>query len=185
MKQVIFFLATFLSVGAFGQDKYDYIEFNKLIEVEGTEFVIATIENRGKLEGVKNRYILFIDTKTGQATKVDFPADSYIQEIKQIKIDSLEINKIIITARTVDLDEKKGIDWSDPNQLIILSADGLERTQLTDSKLFVRTWVANHTTGTIVVTGHYDTNGNGKYDKTDKNEIGIYDLNTLKLIQKI
>jgi hypothetical protein len=51
--------------------------------------------------------------------------------------------------------------------------------------LFVSTWVVNKKTGTIVITGHYDTNNNGKYDMTDKNEIGIYDLKTLKLIVKI
>lgn len=50
---------------------------------------------------------------------------------------------------------------------------------------FVRTWMVNKKTGTIVITGHYDTNNNGKYDKTDKNEIGIYDLRTLMLISKI
>ena len=60
-----------------------------------------------------------------------------------------------------------------------------EKTQLTESKFFVRTWAVNKLTGTIVVTGHYDTNNNGKYDKTDKNEIHIYDLKTLKLIGKI
>ncbi|MCH5716814.1 hypothetical protein [Niabella hibiscisoli] len=49
----------------------------------------------------------------------------------------------------------------------------------------MRTWVVNKKAGTIVIAGHYDTNGNGKYDKTDKNEIGIYDLKTLKLIGKI
>jgi hypothetical protein len=43
----------------------------------------------------------------------------------------------------------------------------------------------NKKTGTIVVTGHYDTNNNNKYDKTDKNEISIYDLKTLKLVSKI
>ena len=83
------------------------------------------------------------------------------------------------------MDGKKGIDWNDPNQLIILSTDGHERTQLTDSNLFVRTWAINRSTGTVVVTGHVDSNRNGKYDKTDKNEILIYDLKTLKLIRKI
>ena len=63
--------------------------------------------------------------------------------------------------------------------------DGKQKTQLTDNKLFVRTWVVNKKTGTIVITGHYDTNNNGKYDNTDKNEIGIYDLKTLKLISKL
>ncbi len=57
--------------------------------------------------------------------------------------------------------------------------------QLTDSKLFVRTWIVNKNTGTIIIAGHYDTNNNGKLDKLDKNEIGIYDLKTLKIISKI
>lgn len=83
------------------------------------------------------------------------------------------------------MDGKKGIDWNDPIQLIILSTDGKQIVQLTDSKLFVSTWVVNKKTGTIVITGHYDTNNNGKYDMTDKNEIGIYDLKTLKLVIKI
>lgn len=83
------------------------------------------------------------------------------------------------------MDGRKGIDWNDPKQIIILSPDCKVRTQLTDSKLFVRTWTINKQTGTIVITGHYDTNDNNKYDKTDKNEIGVYDLKTLKLISKI
>lgn len=185
MKQLITFALTLLTLTAFGQDKYNYTHFNKLTEIEGTDFVIATIENWGKMDGLKNRYLLFIDTKNGQTNQVDFPNEGYFEKIEQVKIDDLGINKIIVSAQTVDLDGKKGIDWNDPKQIIILSTDGKERTQLTDSKLFVRTWVVNKKTGTIVITGHYDTNNNGKYDKTDKNEIGIYDLKTLKLINKI
>ena len=90
-----------------------------------------------------------------------------------------------MTAKTVDLDGKNGIDWNDPTQIFILSPDGKEKTQLTESKFFVRTWIVNELTGTIVVSGYYDTNNNGKYDKTDKNEIHIYDLKTLKLRTKI
>jgi hypothetical protein len=133
----------------------------------------------------KNRYLLFINTNTGETKQVDFPNDAGIGVIEQIKIDSLELNLILIAARTVDLDEKNGIDWDDPTQIIILSSDGKEKTQLTESKFFVRTWIVNKLTGTIVVTGHYDTNNNNKYDKTDKNEIHIYDLKTLKLVRKI
>lgn len=183
----IFLLLTLIVLGttSYGQDKYNYTHFNKLTEVEGTNYVIATIENWGKMEGIKNRYLLFIDTKTGQANQVDFPHEGYFEKIEQVKIDDLGINKIIVSAQTVDLDGKKGIDGNDPSQIIVLSVDGKEKIQLTDSKLFVRTWVVNRKTGTIVITGHYDTNNNGKYDKTDKNEVGIYDLKTLKLVSKI
>ncbi len=176
---------TLTTLTIYGQDKYNHTQFNKLTEVEGTSFVIATIENWGKIDGLKNRYLLFIDTKNGSTTQVDFPNEGYLKKIEQVKIDDLGINQIIVSAQTIDLDEKKGIDWNDPTQIIILSVDGKERTQLTGSKLFVRNWVVNKDSGTIVITGHYDTNNNGKLDKTDKNEIGIYDLKTLKLISKI
>jgi len=184
MKRLILFLTTIVALTSYGQDKYNYTQFNKLTEIEGTDYVIASIENWGKMEGVKNRYLLFINTRSGQTNQVDFPDDGYFEKIEQVRVDELGINKIIVAAQTVDLDGRKGIDWNDPKQIIILSTDGKERTQLTDSKLFVRTWVVNKKTGTIVITGHYDTNSNGKYDKTDKNEIGIYDLKTLKLLSK-
>lgn len=185
MKQFLFLISILLVLTSYAQDKYNYTHFNKLTEVEGTNYVIATVENWGKMGGLRNRYLLFIDTQTGQTSQVDFPDEGYFEKIMQVKIDELGINKILVSAQTVDLDGKKGIDWNDPQQIIVLSTDGKERTQLTDSKLFVRTWVVNKKTGTIVITGHYDTNNNGKYDKTDKNEIGIYDLKTLKLVNKV
>lgn len=43
----------------------------------------------------------------------------------------------------------------------------------------------NTQTGKLVVAGYYDTNNNNKYDKTDKDEILIYDLKTLKLASRI
>jgi hypothetical protein len=169
----------------FGQDKYDYVHFNKLIEVEGSDFVIATIENRVKVFKVKAKYLLFINTIDGTTQQVDFPKNADILEIKQVKIDSLQINKILVYARTVDLNRKMGIEWEDPAQIIVISPDGKDRVQLTDDDFFVRTWTVNKTTGKIVVTGHYDSNNNHRYDKTDKNEILIFDLRTLKLTSKI
>jgi hypothetical protein len=156
-----------------------------LTEVIGTEYVIASIENWGKMSDTKSRYLLFISTKTGESKQVEFPNDGHMEKIEQIKIDSLAINKILVSAQTIDLDGKNGIDWEDPKQIIILSTDGQEKTQLTDNKFFVRTWAVNKQTGTIVITGHYDINNNNKYDKTDKNEIHIYDLRTLKLIGQL
>jgi hypothetical protein len=185
MKQIISFALTLLSLQAIGQDKYNFTYFNKLTDVEGTEYVIARIENYGKKEGLKNRYLLFINSVTGIANQVDFPNEGYFGKIEQVKLDSLGINCLLVSAQTVDLDEKKGIDLNDPTQIIVLSTDGKQKVQLTDSKLFVSTWVVNKKTGTVIVTGRYDTNNNGKYDKADKDEIGIYDLKTMKLISKI
>lgn len=185
IKQFLIIILTTLACISYGQDKYNYVHFNKLTEVEGTEFVIASIENRGKILKTKNKYLLFINTTTGETNKIDFPKDVNLREIKQIKIDSLKINKIVVLAQTVDLDGKKGIDWNDPQQIIVLSTDGQNKIQLTEDKFFACTWTVNNKTGTIVITGHYDTNNNGKYDKKDKNEILIFDLKTLKLVKKI
>lgn len=184
MKQFLLILVSFITLNLTAQDKYNYVHFNKLTEVTGTDYMIASIENWGKMFSTKAQYLLFINTRNGQTQQVDFPNDGFFGKLEQVRIDSLGINIILVSAQTVDLDEKRGIDWNDPTQIIVLSADGKEKTQLTDSKLFVSTWAVNHQTGTIIITGHYDTNNNGKYDKTDKNEIGVYNLKTLKLVSK-
>src|SRR5690606_39013036 len=185
MRKILFIVLATLTLITYGQDKYNYVHFNKLTEVVGTEYVIASIENRGKMLETKSRYLLFINTRTGETNQVDFPNDTGTEKVEQIKIDSLDLNVIVVSARTVDLDGKNGIDRSDPTQIIVLTTNGKTKTQLTDNKFFARTWNINRLTGTIVVTGHYDINNNNKYDKTDKNEIHIYDLKTLKLISKI
>ena len=186
MKRILLLIVLITStLTTFGQDKYSYVHFNQLTEVTGTEYVIASIENRSKIFETNSKYLLFINTKNGETTQIDFPHNSWTEKLEQIKIDSLEINLILVSAKTIDLDNKYGIDWNDPTQIIILSPNGKEKRQLTNNNFFVRTWVINKSTGNLVITGHYDTNNNNKYDKTDKNEIHIYDLKTLRLINKI
>ncbi|MBK7213579.1 MAG: hypothetical protein IPH88_09885 [Bacteroidales bacterium] len=185
MKHILAIILLSISCYVNAQDKYNYVHFNKLTEVTGTEFVIASIENWGKTIAPNGKYLVFIDTKTGNTKQVDFPGDGHIGKLEQVRIDSLGINRIILSAQTIDLDQKKGIDWEDPTQLIVFSTDGKERIQLTDSAFFARTWIVNRQTGTIVITGHYDSNNNKEYDKTDRSEIVIYDLKTLGLIRRI
>lgn len=184
MNRLFVIILTFWTCYGYGQDKYDFINYNRLTEIKGTEYVINTIENRGKME-TKSKYLLFINTLNGKTKQIDFPKDSYIEKIEQIKIDSLGINKILIIAKTVNLDNKKGIDWNDPKQIMILSTDGQQKIQLTDDNFFVNSWIINRYSGAIVITGYYDTNPNGKYDKKDKNGISIFDIKTLKLIKRI
>ena len=184
MRKLLILLMVSISIFAIGQDKYNYVSFDKLTEVKGTEYVIASIENRGKIE-TKSKYLLFINTRDGKTKQIYLPKDSYIRKVEQIQIEQLDINKIILVAKTINLDGDKEIDWSDPQQIFILSTDGEVKTQLTDDSFFVRSWTVNEMTGTITVTGHFDSNSNGKYDKTDKNEILIYDLKTTELRKKI
>ncbi|MBP7273726.1 MAG: hypothetical protein KA974_07780 [Saprospiraceae bacterium] len=184
MKNIILIFLTTVALKSYCQDKKSYVNYNKLTVVEGTEFVIATVENYGKLGGTRSSYLLFADTKSGQTTQVDLSDGGYFDNIEQIKIDELGINKIIVSAHTVDLDDKKGINWNDPKQIIILSVDGKVRTQITENKFYVNTYIVNKLTGTIVIAGYYDINNNKKHDEEDKSEIMIYDLKTLKKINK-
>lgn len=184
MRKLLVLLLVSISGIVFGQSKYNYVNFDKLTELKGTNYVIATIENRGKIQ-IRSKYLLFIDTKDGKTKQIDLPKGSYIRKVEQILIEELNINQVILVAKTINLDGNKEIDWSDPEQIFILSTDGETKTQLTEDGFFVRTWITNDKTGTIIITGYYDSNSNGKYDKTDKNEILIYDLKTMKLQIKI
>ena len=76
----------------------------------------------------KNEFLLFINTSNGQTKQIDFPKDAYLEKIEPIKIDSLQINKVVIAAHTINLDGSKSIDWDDPGQIIVLSVDGQEKT---------------------------------------------------------
>lgn len=185
MKTFIPVLFLLLGVSAYGQNKYNFVQFNHLTPVEGTAYVIARIENIGKMATVHNKFLLFINTMNGQTKQVDFPPDASLHGITQVKLDSLQINRIIVQARTVNLDNNKAIDWNDPIQLIVLSTDGQEKVQLTDDRFFVSTWTVNRHNGVIVIAGYTDSNNNGKYDKTDKNEILLYSLKTMKLVSGI
>lgn len=76
MKKSLIFILTTLTLTFFGQDKYNYVHYNKLTEVKGTEFVIASIENYGKGLFSKGEHLLFINTKNGQTKQTDFPNDA-------------------------------------------------------------------------------------------------------------
>lgn len=184
MKQFMFLLIAFISLTAQAQDKTNYVAYNKLTILEGTTYVLATVENRSKMR-TENKFLLFINTLTGESRQIDFPKDAFIEKIEQVKIDSFNINKLIISANTVNLDGNKSIDWNDPKQIIVCSTDGKEKTQITEDKFFASFWVVNRQTGVIVITGYTDTNNNGKYDRSDKNEIIVYDLKKMSLIKTI
>ena len=70
-------------------------------------------------------------------------------------------------------------------QVFILSTDGKEIQQITSDNFFVSTWTINNETGAIVITGHEDSNANGKHDNKDKNHIMVYDMKDMKLVSRL
>lgn len=181
MKPIIPILCLLCAASAYGQDKTDYNAYNKLSPVEGTEYVIASVGNLGKM-AIHGESLLFINTKTGQVHRADLPKDASVHRWEQVKLDSLGINLILMTGRTVNFNENKRIDGNDPIQIIALSTDGRQKTQLTEDKFYASTWVIHRGTGTIVITGYYDSNNNRKNDKSDKDAILVYDLKTLQRV---
>ncbi len=111
MKLTSMILFVFIGSIADGQSKFELVSFDRLTEVVGTEYVIASTADHSKIAGANNDHLLFINTRTNEITEVDFPADAHIGELEQVKIDSLGINWVLLSARTVDVQGKNGIDW--------------------------------------------------------------------------
>lgn len=183
MKFISFLLATIVCHNSNAQDKSITI-YNKVTELQGSSYVIASVEDQQKM-AVENKYLLFINTVTGESRQLDVPATSYLERFEQVKIDSHKINKVIVVARTVNLNGNKAIDYYDPRQVIICSTDGIEKVQITEDSFYVSSFTIHRQTGNLVITGHYDTNKNGKIDKGDKSEILLYDLKKMEVIKRI
>lgn len=184
MKYQIAILLSLFAVSSFAQDKV-WVSYNKLTELKGTNYVIAR-EDRDSKMSVRSRNLLFINTANGEVHKVELPPKAYITEITQVKNDTVGVNKVVVIAKTVNLDgNRRGIDWNDPEQVLIFSPDGKQQEQITDDRFFVGDWLFNNKTGAITIIGHYDTNENGKQDRYDKHEVIVYDLVRMKLLSRI
>jgi hypothetical protein len=107
MKQIFITILSIFTLTSYGQDKNNYTHFNKLTEVEGTDYVIASVENWGKIPDAKNKYLLFINTKNGQTKQVDFPSDGYFEKLEQVKIDHLGINQLLFQPKLLILTKKR------------------------------------------------------------------------------
>lgn len=183
MKFIPIIAFTFITTNSFAQDKMNYEHYNRITEIPGTDYVYATAEHMGKKSSGAD-FLMFVNTRTGETRKVDFPNGSEIHEIKQLKYDSIGLHKLMLIGKTVDLNDKAGISYSDPRQIIIVSTDGKEKTVITEDGYYVRHWYISPVHGTITVLGYYDSNSNGRLDKSDKSETLVYDLKKMKLLSK-
>ena len=182
MKKIIFTISILFNLLSNGQEKNNEFYYDHLKEIHGTDYVMAFHFGRFKTTALKSNSLIFINTKTGEKNQVDFSEETKIGMPEQIKIDSLGINLIFISVKSIDQNANNKIDWNESSQIFILSTDGKTKTQLTNNDFFVKHLTSNKNTGTIVVSGYYDKNKNNKFDENDKSEIIIYDLKTLKAI---
>lgn len=167
-------------MSVYGQEKKIQSRFNQLKTIKGSEFVIASVDNYGKLLKADESLVI-INSKTGQTTPVHFPQKINVIQIKQVRMDSIGVNYLVVSAQTMDND--KSI-FNYQKTLFILSTDGQTVKQLTDDHYFTSDWVVNKQVGSLVIVGQVDINRNGKLDSSDKNEILIFDLKTLTRIEE-
>ena len=179
MKKLLLLVLISLCVSVHGQEKKFQSRFNRLKAIKGTEFVIASVDNYGKLFKT-DESLMIINSKTGQTTPVTFPQKINVVKIKQVRIDSLGINDLVVTAQIM---EKNQSIFDIQTRLFIVSTDGRTVKQLTDDYYYTIDWVVNKKAGSLVITGQSDVNKNGKIDSYDKNDILIFDLKTLTRIE--
>jgi hypothetical protein len=159
-------------------------EYNKFMDLKGTEFTVATAEHYPKTGKVRSN-LLFINTLTGIIKEINFAEGSQLSTIQQVKIDSLGINLVLVVANTIALDNKKAIDWNDPRQILIFLPSGNDMQQLTEDNYYVNAWSINELTGTLIVSGFFDVNRNRKKEKNESTEILLFDLKTKILKKKL
>lgn len=150
--------------------------------MEGTDYFVATYEEFNKVSALAGSSLIFINTRTGDKMPVEFGKDADVGKVEQVKLDSLEINRLVVYVY-YDYENKRFLETRErPRNIFILSTDGKENTKITEDGFYPGPWAVNNRTGAIVITGYYDVNKNGKHDDEDKNEILIFDLKTLKKI---
>ncbi len=181
MKALITAALSVMCLNVVAQVKGEYVQYNKLTEVEGTPYVIANSYMSGKMKATFSG-LLFINTQTGERQVVNFAEGASLGKIEQVYNDSIGLNVLLVSARTADVNGKNGIDWEDPQQLLVLSPDGKTMVKLTEDTFFPTTWLIIRKSGRLVVSGHTDSNGNGKQDEKDENRILVYDLVAKKRI---
>lgn len=184
MKQLSLLLLLCAAQMSFGQSMNFGWRDNGFTEVEGTSYVVKILQKTGKIMRVSND-LQIIDTKDGSRTIVDFPEDASIHSVTQVKLDDKNLNKLIVTAKTVNLDQDKRIDYDDPLQVLVMTVDGKEKVRITEDRFYVQSWVVNKVTGCIVIAGHYDEDENGKINKEDVAETLVYDLVNMRMIKKL
>ena len=182
MRKIIFIFTVMFSLLSNGQEKNNEFYYDKLKEVEGTDYVIGFHFSRYIVNDSNFSSLIFINTKTGKKNQVDFPKDTRVGMPEQIKIDSLNINLIFVRVNSLEQNANNKSYNINPSQIIILSTDGKTKTQLTDNDFFVKHLTYSKNTGTMVVSGYYDKNKNNKFDEQDNSDIILYNLKTLKRI---
>lgn len=173
MKPILILLLVISSIATNAQGKRNAVLYNQLTIIKGTPYVVAAIKNRSK-EVENHHQIMFVNTKTGTAKEFNISNDGYVGNIDQIEVG----DKVIVIAQNLYGNSVKMTVAQSPLQIFIVANDK-EPQKIVDDNFIISQWVFKEETGTIVVTGYYDVDNNGKYNLKDKGEIHVYDIKAM------
>lgn len=172
MRYIFFSLLILITSVCYSQEKKSFISYGKMYDIKGTDNVIICSSNYSKMKSSRNS-LLFINTLNGKEVKIDCPKNTYIETIQQIKLDSLDINKVILLTRSVDESNKKFMNTRINSKVIICNTEGDSIKQITDGDFQAKTWTLNEKNGILVIAG---------YNKRKNNEIILFDLKKMERI---
>lgn len=180
--RILFFLLFLNWLPVFSQNRITYKNTDEIVEIKGSDY--AVVQQRVNLKGLyHSENLVFINTKNNTKKHVYFEKGTVIYNIDHIKIDKLDINKIIVKAKTFKQRERKQ-GHKAPSQLYTFSIDGTNKKKITPNNFYTSEWNINTKTGVLLITGIVDIDNNGRYSKEDKHSMFLYNLVTEKVVIK-
>jgi hypothetical protein len=174
MKHTFFVILLCFSINSFSQQDVVHDYRSKAIEIKGTEYLV-TESNVIKKSGI-NTSLDFINTISGEVKKVELPPGIMIQNVEQVQIPELGINKIIVTTVL-----HTSTETPVSSLVFILSHDGSDMTEIDPGARLIENHTVNTKTGKIVF--FIDARlSPGLKDAKSADRMLIFDLKTLKKI---
>ena len=144
------------------------------IEIEGSDFVVVPFNNFLKA-GNQDSGLKFVNTKNGSVRVETFEGDSNIRLLEQVRIDSLQINEIMVLTQKVSVSKGKADLGS---TLMLFTADG----KLLKKNVFAKTVTSvinNKRTGKLLLVSSELAKG----PRENPDVLYLYDLATNTFIE--
>ncbi len=171
MRHLLFTLMIFATSISCAKDKQSYMSYSSIYDIKGTDNVVISLTHYNEAHNTRHSF-LFMNVLNGKEKQIDFPENTYPGTVEQVKLDDLNINKIIFLPRSSERAEKKFAKSHASNRMIICTTDGDDVKQITDEGYYIQNWKINEKNGIIVITGYHT--------ETRRNEIILFDLKKMK-----
>jgi len=179
---LIMLIVCFLNASAQKITSYN----GEITQIEGTEFMVIqnhTKEKKVVLKKNQARYLIFVNTLSGDTTRMDFGRDVDQISCSRIQIDSLGIDKILVFSSEKNSKNEKIIGWKEYTDCYVCSLDGKYRVKINRKDYIIDKWIINDHTGTIITNG-YDLEERKNTDHR-RDILMLFSIKDMKLIREL